>query len=102
MTLYVSNIEETEANVNLKIRINDSTVIDDVFKYSRVTPNYSAYSFSLKKGIYKLTALKENRILLTDTVDLRSNTFFYISYGKEKGVEEKIYSMKTRTNHKLH
>jgi len=98
----VSNIEETEANVNLKIRINDSTVINDIFKYSRITPNYTDYSFPFKKGIYTVSILKENRVLLTDTVNLRSNTFLYISYGKEEGVEEKIYLMKTRTNHQLH
>ena len=102
LTFYVSNIEENERNVRLKIIVDDSIFIDQDFVYSRVVPNYQPFTFKLNKGVYHFDVIKNDVSLLKDTFNLKQNTFIYLSYGKENGRGEKIYLKKTTIDYKQH
>jgi hypothetical protein len=102
LTLYVTNIKETEKSVHLKIYVNDSLCVNDNFKYSTITPNYYAYKYKFDKGIHTLKIFKDGSQLLTDTFTLKKNMFIYISYGEGSQGEGRIFVKKTTVNYKLH
>ena len=102
LTLYVTNIKETDQSVRLKIYVDDSLCVNDKFKYSRVTPNYDAYVYKFDKGIHSLKVFNKNSELLTDTFDLKKDMFIYISYGEGTKGEGRIFLKKTTVNYKLH
>ena len=102
LTLYVTNIKETEKSVHLKVYVNDSLCVNDNFKYSTITPNYDAYEYKFDKGIHTLKVLKDDSQLLVDTFNLRKDMFIYISYGEGTQGEGRIFLKKTTTNYKLH
>lgn len=102
LTLYVTNIKETEKSVSLKVYVNDSLCVNNNFKYSSITPNYDVYVYKFDKGVHTLKVLKDDNQMLTDTFNLKKDMFIYISYGEGTQGEGMIFLKKTTTNYKLH
>ena len=102
ITLYVTNIKETELSVHLKIYVNNSLYVNNNFKYSKVTPNYDVYMHKFDKGIHTLKVLKGDSELLVDTFNLKKDMFIYVSYGEGIKGEGTIFLKKTTVNYKLH
>ena len=102
LTLYVTNIKETEKSVHLKVYINDNLCVNDNFKYSPITPNYDAFEYKFNKGIHTLKVLRDDDSqLLIDTFNLKKSMFIYISYGQGTQGEGRIFLKKTTVNYKL-
>jgi hypothetical protein len=101
LTLYVTNIKETEQLIHLKIYINDSLCVNSNFKYSTIIPNYDVYVYKLDEGVHTLKILKDDNSLLADTFNLKKNMFIYISYGEGRQGEGRIFLKKTTVNYKL-
>jgi hypothetical protein len=102
LTLYVTNIKETEKSVGLKVYVNDSLCVNNNFKYSSITPNYDVYVYKFDKGVHTLKVFKDDNQMLTDTFNLKKDMFIYISYGEGTQGEGMIFLKKTTTNYKLH
>ena len=102
LTLYVTNIKETEKVVNLKVYVNDSLCVNGDFRYSTITPNYDVFVHKFDKDIYTLRVLKDDNQLLADTFNLKKDMFIYISYGEGLEGEGRIFLKKTTINHTLH
>lgn len=103
LTLYVTNINETEELIQLKIFIDDSLYVNNDFTYSSITPNYDTYVFKFDKGVHKLKVIKDGSLVLADTFNLRKDMFIYVSYGEGlQGQKGKVFLKKTTTNYKLH
>lgn len=102
ITLYVSNINEREKNINLMVYINDSLYIKNDFNYSTITPNYDAFVYKLINGAYSLKVLKNGVNIYTDSIILKKDMFIYLSYGEGLNGEGKIFLKKTTVNYILH
>lgn len=103
VTLYVTNINETEQSVQLEIFIDDSLCVNDNFQYSSTSPNYDAYEMKFDSGVRALKVVKEGSQIISDTFDLNESLFIYISYGEDlRGDKGKVFIKKTRTDYKLH
>ena len=102
LTLYITNIKETEKVVNLTVYVNDSLCVSNSFKYSNITPNYDVFVYKFDKGVHSLKVLKDGNQLLVDTFNLKKNMFIYISYGEGLQGEGRVFLKKTTVNHKLH
>lgn len=100
--MYVTNINETEKFVRLKIYVNDSLCVNNDFNYSSITPNYDVYEFKFDRSVHTLKVFKDDKQMLVDTFHLKKNMFIYISYGEGTLGEGMIFLKKTTINYKLH
>lgn len=79
---YVENNSFDRPEVDLKIRIDEKLIADDLFKIDSVAPSFSVYRLQLNKGEHVIdvtsSSLKLNAI---DTVEVKQNQYVFISFN---------------------
>lgn len=101
VSLNVTNIREEQPIVDLRVIIDDSTFVNDNFKFSTVTPNYDVFEYSFMQGIHRLDVFRGQVQLFKDTFHLNDDRYIYLSYGADTSGKEKIFIKKTSVNHIL-
>lgn len=101
-TFYIVNNSRITKDVKINIVIDTGLVVNQIFSYSGVTPDYATFIKNYEKGIYKVK-VKAGTLIKEDTFNLNRDIYIYISYDaalKENGDTSKGLTIyKTYVNH---